>query len=158
MLLLHISRYVLYKSVATPLRVQGVPKNPLTLKKKFIYNNLNFFICLPFKKKKGTLSSRNTLKIFMPNKFWIKILKKKKIVTENLRRKKKRRWKRKEKRKKNEMKASSRAGVREKIQKKKKKRKRQEKRLKKAPEPLKIEETWELWKWEEEGVVRWDEK
>ena len=44
------------------------------------------------------------------------------------------------------MKASSRAGVREKIQKKKKKRKRQEKRLKKAPEPLKIEETWELWK------------
>ena len=43
------------------------------------------------------------------------------------------------------MKASSRAGVREKIQ-KKKKRKRREKRLKKAPEPLKIEETWELWK------------
>ena len=35
--------------------------------------------------------------------------------------------------------------VREKIQ-KKKKRKRQEKRLKRAPEPLKIEETWELWK------------
>ena len=43
------------------------------------------------------------------------------------------------------MKASSKAGVREKIQ-KKKKRKRREKRLKKAPEPLKIEETWEFWK------------
>ena len=38
----------------------------------------------------GTPSSpiRNTLKIFLPNKFWIKILKKK-IVTENLKKKKK---------------------------------------------------------------------
>ena len=32
---------------------------------------------------------RNTLKIFMPNKFWTKIYKKKKIVTGNLRRRKK---------------------------------------------------------------------
>ena len=41
-------------------------------------------------KKIGTPSSniRNTLKIFMPNKFWTKILKKKKNVTENLGRKK----------------------------------------------------------------------
>ena len=45
--------------VVTPLKVQGVPKNTLTWKKKFIYNNLNFFICLPFKKKK---KNRNTLK------------------------------------------------------------------------------------------------
>ena len=36
---------------------------------------------------------------------------------------------------------------------------RGEKRWKKALEPLKIEETWELWKWEEEeGMVKWDEK
>ena len=34
------------KSVATPLRVQ----NTLTRKKIYIYNNLNFFICLPLKK------------------------------------------------------------------------------------------------------------
>ena len=51
----------------------GCSHNTLTLKKKkkkFIYNNLNFFICLPLKKI-GTPSSpiRNTLKIFMPNKF-----------------------------------------------------------------------------------------
>ena len=46
-------------------------ENP-DLKNIYIYNNnnLNFFICLPLKKI-GTLSSniRNTLKIFMPNKF-----------------------------------------------------------------------------------------
>ena len=44
------------------------------------------------KEKIGTPSSpiRNTLKIFLPNKFWTKILKKKKIITKNLGKKRKR--------------------------------------------------------------------
>ena len=53
------------------------------LKKKIIYNNLNFFICLPLKKI-GTPS-----KFLCQTNFELKSIKKKKeIVTENLRRKK----------------------------------------------------------------------
>ena len=47
------------------------------------------------KEKIGTPLSpiRNTFKIFMPKKFWTKILKKKKIIIENLKQKKKKRLK-----------------------------------------------------------------
>ena len=62
-------------AVATPRWSQGVPRNTLTWKKKkIIYNNLNFFICLPLKNKIETPSKLGTLsKIFIPNKFWTKI-------------------------------------------------------------------------------------
>ena len=64
--------------------------------KKFIYNSLNFFYLFTLKKI-GIPSSkiRNTLKIFMPNKFWIKILKKKNVrerKSERVRRVKNWKW------------------------------------------------------------------
>ena len=70
------TRYLFYKftlirralaplhSVATPRSGQGVPRNTLTWKKKFIYNNWKFFFCLSLKKKKlGTpsIKIKNTL-------------------------------------------------------------------------------------------------
>ena len=96
----------------------------------------------------------------MPNKFWTKIykIKKKKIVTENLRRKKIGDEKERKKEKRTRWRHQA-EPVWERKYKRRRRGKRLEKRLKRAPEPLKIEETSELWKWEEEeGVVRWDEK
>ena len=62
------------------------------------------------------------------------------------------------KKKKKVMKAWSTAGVREKIQKKKQRKKRR-KEIEESTWAMEIEETLELWKWEEEErAVRWVEK
>ena len=51
-------------------------------KKKIIYNNLNFFIYLPLNNKIGTPKTKSGIlsKNFMPNKFWTKKSKTKKIL------------------------------------------------------------------------------
>ena len=124
------------------------------LKKKIIYNNLNFFICLPLKKI-GTPS-----KFLCQTNFELKSIKKKKKRNCNREseKKKNRRWKKRKKEKRTRWRHQA-EPVWERKYKRRRRGKRLEKRLKRAPEPLKIEETSELWKWEEEeGVVRWDEK
>ena len=59
------------KAVAMPLGGLGAPGNTcLEKNKKIIYNSLNFFYLFTLKKMRTPLRKiRNTLKIFMPNKF-----------------------------------------------------------------------------------------
>ena len=80
----HNHKLVNYKQWWCHVQPRVVPGQPWPKKKKkFIYNNLKFFICLPFKKKLGT-PSNNFYFYFICSTFKQKKKKKKKAQKINL--------------------------------------------------------------------------